>query len=180
MGDPVLFLDIDGVLNSQAFYGRRNETRQSFRDLDPSCIECLNEITAKSGARIVISSTWRLTPRFPELVAHLKGQGIAGEIVGRTPRLPHPAVRGDEIFAWMETQIEWPRFAILDDDSDMSAALPWLVQTDTAMGLVRPDVERVLATFGLDDWGTHAAKRERVLDSACTWTLFGRGEVDRG
>jgi hypothetical protein len=177
MGEPVLFLDIDGVLNSQGFFGRRNETRLNYRDLDPSCIECLNEITAKSGARIVVSSTWRLTPRVPELVAHLKGQGIVGEIIGRTPRLHHPAVRGDEIFAWMESQLEWPRFAILDDDSDMSAALPWLVQTDTVMGLVRPDVARVLATFEMDDWGTYAAKRERKIPSGSCWKNPG---VDHG
>ncbi len=51
----LVFLDFDGVLNSEASVAQLG-TRYKFW---PTSIEALNEILAQSGARIVISSTWR-------------------------------------------------------------------------------------------------------------------------
>lgn len=150
MTTPIVFLDIDGVLNSQEFFRQREMTKENWRDLDQSCIKELNTITSASGARIVISSTWRLTNDFPAIIGRLKSQGVEGDIIGRTPRLGR--VRGDEIFAWMQCQIEWPQFVILDDDSDMGHLMDWLVRTDPVMGLCRLDVGMAVRILNRPGW----------------------------
>lgn len=149
MTDRIVFLDIDGVLNSEYWFTVNQFTKATFRDLDPASIACLNEITRQTGARIVVSSTWRLTSDFPALVEHLKRQGVQAEIIGRTPRLHRPMVRGHEISAWMQCQIREPEsICILDDDSDMAYLLPRLVLTDPLVGLVRQDVARAVEMLG--------------------------------
>lgn len=57
----VLFLDIDGVLNSDTFYiNRPKETKQlpyPLSEFDPACVERLNRIFSETKARLVISSS---------------------------------------------------------------------------------------------------------------------------
>ena len=151
---PVVFLDIDGVLNSYDFLRKQPLTgSQDYLDLDPSSIQCLNKITNQTGAVIVLSSTWRLSPNFWDLIARLgpvshgtDNQGITARIVGRTPRLPYPGLcRGDEIRAWLDCQIFIPPFVILDDDGDMGDLIDHLVRTDPMIGLCKPDVEKAVS-----------------------------------
>lgn len=139
----VAFLDIDGVLNNDEFY--RTELRwpkgQRFHDVDRNNVECLNKITKATGAKVVLSSTWRLTPFFRELIQHLHNQGVDAEIIGRTPWFD-AKFRGEEILAWLQCQVELPAgFCILDDENGMTSLSPWLVQTNPALGLVDSNVE---------------------------------------
>ena len=58
----VIFLDIDGVINSEInqdynFKKGRWSTRNIV--MDPEAMLCLKEIVGKTGAEIVLSSTWR-------------------------------------------------------------------------------------------------------------------------
>jgi len=46
----VIFLDIDGVLAPIRRWDR-------YGDLDPACIQVLNDIVASGGAEVVVSST---------------------------------------------------------------------------------------------------------------------------
>ena len=54
----VIFLDIDGVLNSEEYY-------ESFPDgefippIDPVCVERLKRIVDRTGAKLILSSSWR-------------------------------------------------------------------------------------------------------------------------
>jgi hypothetical protein len=67
---PVIFLDIDGVLAtdrqffmSRARYHGRNPAAAELGapyPFDPGCVDKLNEIVRSTGARIVLSSDWRL------------------------------------------------------------------------------------------------------------------------
>jgi len=67
---PVIFLDIDGVLatDKQFFmkkvnYHSRNPEAAELGapyPFDPGCVEKLNRILRETGARIVLSSDWRL------------------------------------------------------------------------------------------------------------------------
>lgn len=54
----VIFLDIDGVLNSRKYDSVRNWNEQT--DIDVSRLPLLGEIVAATGAEIVLSSTWRV------------------------------------------------------------------------------------------------------------------------
>jgi hypothetical protein len=158
----VIFLDVDGVLNSTDFFHRKYEERggrapKNLREhdqLDLDAIKCLNAIIERTGARVVISSTWRLRKDFRQIIRLLKRQGLKGRILGRTPRLSGEGiVRGHEIAAWLFSQIDWPEgMVILDDDSDMAHLMPWLVKTDNAMGLCLPHIELAVEMLNRPGW----------------------------
>ena len=77
----VIFLDIDGVLNNSG---------NSFRRLDPENVARLNALCRQSGARVVVSSSWRLWGM--KLVRErLREEGFAGRIVliGAEPHAPY-------------------------------------------------------------------------------------------
>lgn len=104
----VIFLDIDGVLNCQQTIERHN----GFIGIDPVKVKILNNIIQKTGAEIVLSSSWRLDDNWNEVM--LKNNI---KCIDRTTHLPGQ-FRGFEINAWLvEHDVE--KYAILDDDSDM-------------------------------------------------------------
>lgn len=154
----IIFLDIDGVLNSWRYYksivasGRRI-TRAHADHFDPKAVKVLNEILEKSGAKIVVSSTWRL--KYEDYEANplvridmakvLREQGVVGEVIGITPRL---GLRGTEIQAWLDENPGIESFVILDDDSDMGHLMPKLVLTHIKDGLRRRHIEPILHVLG--------------------------------
>lgn len=92
----------------------------------------LNHIIEKTGAKVVISSTWRKSHSVQELQELLEKVGFIGEIIGRTPSLylnkngeeSYTIPRGCEIDCWLKNTFDWDdlayvRYVILDDDSDM-------------------------------------------------------------
>lgn len=61
MDGPFIFLDIDGVLNSATyFYGKKRLEGEIETDMvDEKKVKLLKEIVDKSGAKIIVSSSWR-------------------------------------------------------------------------------------------------------------------------
>ena len=53
----ILFLDIDCVLNSREYDCRRNWNDQT--NIDETRLPLVKEIVKKTGAEIVLTSTWR-------------------------------------------------------------------------------------------------------------------------
>ena len=123
----VIFLDIDGVLAPIL-----NSLR--YGDLDRACVGVLNEIVARSGADVVVSSSWRYGKSVPELQQILEDYGFTGRVVDKTPTEGRGSDRGEQIAAWL-TEHPVAGCVILDDHRDMGALLDHLVQTDAAVGL---------------------------------------------
>lgn len=126
----IVFLDIDGVLNSQLYYEsgrnpRKNDPRDQVRnplpmkfepvvrteretidsmkkDLDPVAISFLNELVAKAEASVVITSTWRMGHPIPQIRQAMTEQGFVGKILGGTPCCGPDTIRGNEIHKWMK------------------------------------------------------------------------------
>lgn len=144
----VVFLDFDGVLNSESFvrdYYRKSFLQREPAEIDPVAVARLNRILEATGAVVCISSSWRLLHKTEELVDFLKGTGFTGKVIGITPRLDAP--RGMEIQEWMDTAPgyrEIESFVILDDDADMAHLGHRLVQTDFAGGLEDHHIERAI------------------------------------
>jgi hypothetical protein len=133
----VIFLDIDGVLAPIRRWDR-------YGDLDPACIQVLNEIVANGGADVVITSTWRHSKTVAELQGMLDGQGFAGLVLDTTPSNIPGARRGDEIAAWLaEHAVEG--YVIIDDHADMGELHTHLVQTHPGRGLRPADAPRAIA-----------------------------------
>jgi hypothetical protein len=144
----VIFLDIDGVLNSEAWWNRPEVRSLPFyeRSFDPRAVKRLNHLIRESDAGIVLSSSWR-TNRRSDAEALFRLAGIEGEAVGVTPWLlkNRQATRGDEIRAWLARQFDRPeKFIVVDDGADMGALEPHLVQVDHRVGLQDSDVKRAV------------------------------------
>ena len=137
MARRVIFLDIDGVLAPIRRWDR-------YEDLDPACIQRLNEIVAEGGADVVVSSTWRHGKTVAELQGMLDAQGFAGRVLDKTPTNIPGASRGDEIAAWLAEHAV-VGFVIIDDHADMGELRTHLVQTQPSRGLQPADVPRALA-----------------------------------
>lgn len=122
----VIFLDVDGVLNSMAYFeelkksGKILHSDEGYNDISEFHLQMLAKIVEKTGAKVVLCSTWRVLqePDKPELYTMYKYlEEELGrykiEIVDSTPieRMNRPK----EIKTWLEKNpIE--SFVILDDD----------------------------------------------------------------
>jgi hypothetical protein len=159
---PVLFLDIDGVLNSARWFSARGGpdtpdglTREEHQ-IDPAAVAVLNRILDATGAKVVVSSTWRLLHTPAAIHRILRRRGFAGKIIGRTPNLsasaPYGEARGHEIEAWLtahDRASSTPSpICIVDDDADMAHLAPFLVKTSFQDGLTEAHVERCVALLG--------------------------------
>lgn len=118
----IIFLDIDGVLNSYDYCEQAKSTEE-YTEINPEKVKLLGEILAQTGAQIVLSSTWRDLaerdgepehPMYTYLTDTLKRFGL--EILDHTPMLP-TAGRAAEIREWLDRQEDTDiRFVSLDDD----------------------------------------------------------------
>src|SRR4029077_8535713 len=89
----VIFLDIDGVLN-RCDTQRPPLTHQEPLPIPiaPECMGRLNQLVAETGAKIVISSSWRLYVRWQDLGPALARHGPVGDVIGETPDLVNDSI----------------------------------------------------------------------------------------
>ena len=155
----ILFLDIDGVLNSARFFkeeyekwslnGRPQEGAYKWcRDkFQKSSIKELNRIIKKvPDLKIVISSSWKNNNTLYELKEKLfKQAGINPDLViDMTPNLGiiH---RGKEIIEWLNhNKYNIINFVILDDNTDMDELSDKLVKTTWAEGLTEKEADEII------------------------------------
>jgi len=142
----IIFLDIDGVLNSGRYFKTRGKPKpvgsvleHHGHDLSIDLIENLEALVllAPADTRIVLSSTWRVFFDLDEM-HRLINQRIKDErnrdsliyrwmFIDKTPRgLPgqkfsEHIIRGREIKWWLDnTDEDVTHYVILDDDGDMT------------------------------------------------------------
>lgn len=66
----VIFLDIDGVLNSKEFFQNRQPT-QGLNEIDEEKVKLLQQIVQATNAKIVLTSTWRIYDKADKVYQHL-------------------------------------------------------------------------------------------------------------
>lgn len=147
----ILFLDIDGVLNSHRF--ARTWKGRGFLGMDPASFPLLGEILEKTGCDIVISSTWRIAY---DTIEDLRkgfteehGFPFSDKIVSMTPRL-WSGFRGDEVSEWRRLNRDRQKepYVCIDDNGDFYRHQP-LVQTSEDVGITPFDVKRCIALLPL-------------------------------
>ncbi len=135
----IIFLDVDGVLSS---FG--------LRGLCGTRLDLFADIVKRTGAEVVLSSTWR-HPRCRDQRMRLQQELGKREVefFGMTPILDKPAgtvgllhavTRGKEIGAWLDAaqhRHEISAYVILDDDpsDEMGRLHHALVKCDGYQGL---------------------------------------------
>ena len=141
----VLFLDVDGVLNRASFQPDDATGLRSW--IEPEPAGRLDAVLARTGAHVVMSSSWRLDHSLDELRAELAAAGIAATVIGATPALDDQP-RWREIEAWMVAhQLAREAIVILDDARDMGALGERFVRTDPSAGLDDITAAAVIALF---------------------------------
>lgn len=146
----VVFLDIDGVLNSTQFMESilPSTNRSKIVLIDRRAVERLNRLCLTTGAQVVVSSTWRYSRTLAQLRNVLVDHGFEGTVLGMTPKMSS-APRGEEIQAWLDNAplygLETTRFIIIDDNAeDMLHLSDRLVQTLQTVGLQDADVDMAI------------------------------------
>lgn len=150
----VIFLDIDGVMNSQEemleLLKRQPKNRSDVTLPSPAKCKLLKQLVEATDAKIVLSSSWRLSlasiqniidvfrPYALRLDGGFTQDGVPQVSFRRTkyeniqPKYTHNYCekvyiedRGAEIAYWLENHPEVTKFVILDDeDSDIKHWLP--------------------------------------------------------
>ena len=139
----ILFLDIDGVLNSIAT--RPQDPSGLSAWLDPRNVCHLAEIVRVANPDIVVTSSWRLSNELGDLASQLAKAGCKANVIAATPFLDSHR-RAIEIQAWLDEADPRPeKFAILEDEQEMEHLAPFLVKTSKLHGLALEHVEKVLA-----------------------------------
>jgi hypothetical protein len=134
----IIFLDIDGVLNSISYFKKLHGFNVCPDDkLDPIAINNLNKIIDYTGVKIVLSSTWRIgyMHDLPGLQKLFKDNNIHGDVLGITPI--NSLARGAQIEEWLDTCNQTVEsFIIIDDDNDMGRLSNRLIKTTISYGLL--------------------------------------------
>lgn len=160
--NKVIFLDIDGVLNSgdnQCSYGflKEDSGRDIYGDLfDDRCVRYLRAIIEKTGAYLVISSSWRHSGMV-KICQMWEDRKLPGKVIDMTPfgrynpDTEHTEYvdRGDEIQQWIDSA-KPEKYVIIDDDSDMlDSQLPYFVHTDGMLGITLDDAKKACKILGV-------------------------------
>ena len=157
-----IFLDMDGVIATPNHSGR-------MWSIDKSCEKRLGEILDRTGALIVLSSSWR-KETVEDTVKKMQEHNFkyCDKIVGVTIRAydhikkgVHLSIpRGVEIKQWLDTNVhsnngkDWDRklkerdfnYVILDDDMDMLLEhKDNFVRTQSIIGITDKDVDRAVS-----------------------------------
>ena len=149
----VLFLDLDGVLNTGRWHSQtsRHELQDEYGyTFDPIAVTNLGKIIDETGAEIVISSSWK-SFGLSELEDMWSERGLPGKLIGITPNtvsdemllnvdLDHMeifSIRGMEIKEWLDTKgKKVSHYAIIDDmDNFLPEQHPHFVQTNPEVGI---------------------------------------------
>ena len=164
---PIIFLDIDGVLNKHVFNREANSN-----DIDKECVKHFNSILRETEARYVVSSAWRymihngwMTAKGFEYLLQTHGV-MAGRFLGITDtdtmvdigdgtRQPSENERGFQIVQWLIRNNLWlvSKVIAIDDLGTpgtsgelmgIEAAKVPLVRTKSNRGLTSADVKRAI------------------------------------
>ena len=149
----VLMLDIDGVLTTVS---------TKWKTFHPDCVKALKRVIETTGAKIVLSSSWRhgfidwrteehrlvnpneAIPVMKELFADC---GLPAEaLIDKTPfcKSEH---RGDEISKWLEIhskELGVEQYVVLDDDPAVDPHHAHFVQTSWGDGMNEKDADKAI------------------------------------
>lgn len=125
----VIFLDFDGVLNSQGSFIYETARRKKHKEQGVSgpvnqtlCNVCTANfqriLDQYPDVKIVLSTTWRILFDIDWLKAKLAEYHVDGSrVIGKTPDLQWKS-RGQEIQQWLDEHPEVTHYVAIDDNAD--------------------------------------------------------------
>lgn len=143
----IIFLDIDGVLNSKrtyyAFKGYPIDlSNESLKRFDWVAIGLIRKLCKLLDAQIVLSSSWRRCFKIEDIALALNLP-----IIDKTPIL-FSGTRGKEIELWINKNKD-VSYCIIDDNNDMlDYQKEHFVRTSHENGFLLKDYYKVIKMFG--------------------------------
>lgn len=161
----IIFLDIDGVFNSDLWNSRHKKEIESGILIDEKKIKLLSNLIKSTEAKIVLHSGWRfwfdkntLLPVRKESVIlseMFKNNGI--EIYDFTPDLTteeikknknFSIVKADEILLWLKTHMNIASWIVIDDlDLNNHAISERQIRPDKKYGITENDILKAEKLF---------------------------------
>lgn len=148
----VIFLDIDGVLNSDDYIDIAKNSQGIERHIDIDKVKLLKKVIDETGAKTVLTSSWRNSKDIGPLREFLAKYEIYFDA---TPFIKWE--RGLEIKQWLSEHNRVEDYIILDDeiyDSFDQEMLRHLVKVSDANGrglgegLTQKDIDTIIKRFG--------------------------------
>lgn len=154
----IVFLDVDGVLNSEVFFTTAlKEEREAM--IDSAAVKLLNQL---DGAMVVISSSWG-----EDAISVLREKGLELPILGCTKHVHYQfewACRGNEIEEWIVRTYgglgtkfgagydsEDYEYVILDDDKDMLLGqMEHFIHIDRYYGLTQENIDQAKKILAIE------------------------------
>lgn len=169
LNNPTIFLDIDGVLNVEVFVNAvhyvAGKTTVDFSKcvMDeygmlfcPTAVNMLEHVIEKTGAKIVISSTWRHSG-LKVMQQMWVARNLPGEVIGITPSFRNDRTEEDDNLSFKDRaerghEIEHyckehniTNYVIFDDDNDfLPSQEPRFIQTGQRYGITYEDAEKAI------------------------------------
>ena len=148
----VIFLDIDGVMNSAEFYNRKSASSWEWAhmigkylsySIDPDKVALLNKIIDATGAMVVLSGSWRLGPPVPALKEDFKQVGI--DVFDRCPCWDKFIPRSEIVDAWLKEHPEVESYVIIDDNDQFNEEQhERFILTDEQVGLTEENTQTAI------------------------------------
>ncbi len=150
----VIFLDIDGVLNSDEYIKKvkKLHTQGIENEIDVNKVKLLKRAVDETKAKVVLTSSWRYTRKAQSLKDLLLSYGIH---VDTTPFINHK--RGLEIKKWLSDNLNVEEYVIIDDeifDSYDEELMSNLIKISNGNGytfgdgLLPKDVDEIIKRLG--------------------------------
>jgi hypothetical protein len=156
----IIFLDCDGVLNSHKFFSTSSHDDSidgldfGETQLDPQALAILDQIVEETGARIVISSSWRHIWDWQEIAEKFKNRGLQNwdVVIGETMTSSQDN-RGAEVKEWLDTGRERTEvgqeavtsWVIIDDTDEFDSTQHQnFVRTNPKVGLTVADAQKAI------------------------------------
>ena len=150
----VIFLDKDGVLNSDEYFEKIEglDIKGIESDIDIEKVQLLKEAVEKTGAKVVVTASARYTTNGLALIQFLRENRI---LVDLTPYINNK--RGKEIKQWLSEHPETEDFVILDDeifDSYDEELIKKLIKISNGNGinfgegLQQKDIDQIIERLG--------------------------------
>lgn len=157
----IIFLDIDGVLNSNFWNAGHQREISNGTLIDEEKIKLLASLVKKTNSEIILHSGWRtwfdsefkpLRKEAAKLIELLEKQGL--HIDGSTPDLTTEEIRktkkfslvkAEEILLWLKSHNDVNEWVVLDDlDLHNAQVEKHQVKPDQTVGLAIADVEKAI------------------------------------
>lgn len=152
MNRPVIFLDFDGVLNTEQYQARLSVEGKPTKDVwgplfDPRAVMNLRLILDVTQAVIVVSSSWRYAHSLGSLRMMWDVRELPGEIFDTLACGATYISRGEEIECWLDKH-DRPDYVIIDDlDDFFPSQHDRYVETNPIFGITEANVQKAIETL---------------------------------